>query len=161
MAVQVHIAENALTRLIDFSRQALRFGTDVNAVIVGVFIARNGPLGVTGLLLVHDGWFLQALEGSADAVRATYDRSGADRRHCEVTRIALAPTQIRCFADWGMCAHQLSPTDGAMKVLSDKGPFNPARLGVDDALRLLRTVHAIRTRSRKPGQSTNERASRP
>lgn len=90
---------DGFTRLIYYSRQALRYDADVGAVVNDIVcgaVARNRPVGVTGLLLVHDGWFVQALEGLAGAVRGAYDRIASDRRHVEVSRVCLAPAKARC-----------------------------------------------------------------
>lgn len=49
--------------------------------IVRASIRRNREAAITGLLLAHAGCFVQALEGPAEAVLATYGRICEDPRH--------------------------------------------------------------------------------
>lgn len=44
----------------------------------------NARAGIGGMLLYHDGLFMQMLEGPLAAVDALYARIAADVRHCEV-----------------------------------------------------------------------------
>lgn len=62
----------------------------------------NARAGVTGMLLYHDGNFVQALEGPRDKVQALFDRISRDPAHEGV--IATIPTAIaaRQFPDWSM-----------------------------------------------------------
>lgn len=62
----------------------------------------NGRLGVTGMLLYHEGSFLQALEGDERVVDALFTKIGKDKRHHRVVillRRALAQPQ---FDQWKM-----------------------------------------------------------
>lgn len=63
---------------------------------------RNAASGVTGLLLYHDGAFIQALEGDRDAVEHTYERIKADPRHQRVRTLTLGARERRDFPDWAM-----------------------------------------------------------
>jgi len=62
----------------------------------------NAISGVTGVLLYHDGNFMQCLEGPTDALQVTYDRILASRRHRNVLALLDMPTAARSFADWQM-----------------------------------------------------------
>lgn len=64
---------------------------------------RNGEVGVTGMLVFHDGMFLQALEGEARAVNEVFARIHADTRHTDVTVLhrGAGPEQ-RVFGGWAM-----------------------------------------------------------
>ena len=57
--------------------------------------------GITGMLLYHEGSFVQALEGPADGVGACFSRISKDPRHSGIvsTRIAI---ESREFASWSM-----------------------------------------------------------
>jgi hypothetical protein len=58
--------------------------------------------GITGLLLYHEGRFMQMLEGPRDAVLPLYERIAADPRHCDtVLEFSEGATQ-RLFPDWQM-----------------------------------------------------------
>ena len=63
---------------------------------------RNRRNGVTGMLLLENGRFLQALEGPEEEVRALMARIEQDPRH-EHVRILVEETQAgRRFPDWAM-----------------------------------------------------------
>ena len=63
---------------------------------------RNRHDGVTGMLLMENGRFLQVLEGPEDAVRALMERIAEDPRH-EHVRILVEEVQAgRRFPDWAM-----------------------------------------------------------
>lgn len=80
--------------------------------ILAVAQARNSAVGVTGSLLVCNGWFLQALEGPMKAVLETYGRVLRDPRHLNLKIINATPTRERHFAEWSMCGLQLSQSIG-------------------------------------------------
>lgn len=58
--------------------------------------------GVTGLLVAGERRFLQALEGPADAVRATYARILKDPRHYACVLLSEYYQDQRQFSDWSM-----------------------------------------------------------
>jgi hypothetical protein len=66
--------------------------------------SNNEKIGVTGMLIYHDGAFLQALEGDELSVRDVFRRIEKDARH---TRVAILRDQgsfgeRRIFGDWSM-----------------------------------------------------------
>lgn len=64
---------------------------------------RNKSVGVTGMLVYHDGTFLQALEGEKRAVNEVFARIEQDPRHRNVAVLhrGSGPEQ-RVFGDWSM-----------------------------------------------------------
>lgn len=72
--------------------------------------------GLTGLMVVDEGRFVQYLEGPEHAVRATFARIWADPRHTDVTVILDTPVDRR-----------LTP-DGPMDVLQPAGGPMPPQL---------------------------------
>jgi hypothetical protein len=62
----------------------------------------NGLMGITGLLLLIDGGFLQMLEGDEVGVRSLYARIAADRRHWDAHLMLDREVSVRAFADWSM-----------------------------------------------------------
>lgn len=62
----------------------------------------NAKLGITGILIYHDGSFFQVLEGAKDAVVATLDRIKADTRHTGVIMLENRACRRQTFADWSM-----------------------------------------------------------
>jgi len=67
--------------------------------------ANNPVAAITGLLVAGRKRFLQALEGPASAVRATYARIAADPRHFACVVLAERTTDTRQFGDWAMGYH--------------------------------------------------------
>ena len=112
--------------------------------ILAAAISNNRPKGITGLLIAHRGWFLQALEGSADDVRALFNHIRADRRHHDAIILSEGVAQVREFGLWSMCAHQLSPTDALILGELDRRPtFEPSGFPEHAVMRLLRTVASV------------------
>lgn len=139
-----------LHRLIYASRQdipAADLDHEVGAII-RVSVRNNRAVGVTGLLLVHEGWFIQALEGPAEAVMTTYGRIVDDPRHSEAKVLQAGPVEARAFAKWNMCARGISTVDDAITAaLTLRDGFDPERFSGPAALRLLSAVGEIQGRS--------------
>lgn len=142
---------SSLHRLFYRSRQTPEVAADLDFVvgqIIGSAIRRNREVGLTGLLLVVKGHFIQALEGNGDAVRNTYARISMDSRHSDLHIIAQGPAERRLFGEWNMCAGSLAPSDKAiLAVLDGKGNFNPKALTAASTQRLLTTVAHIQRRT--------------
>jgi Sensors of blue-light using FAD len=64
----------------------------------------NGKINVTGMLIYHDGVFLQALEGDEPTVRDVFNRIEKDARHTGVAilRSHSSLGERRIFGDWSM-----------------------------------------------------------
>ncbi|SNS03348.1 BLUF domain-containing protein [Antarctobacter heliothermus] len=91
-----------MKRLIYLS-SAVRLATrDDLARILGAARRNNRRDGVTGLLMYHDGTFLQILEGEEEAVDRVFGRIALNDLHRGIQ--SLPPTQVRerLFADWTM-----------------------------------------------------------
>jgi hypothetical protein len=73
--------------------------------------AANATFGITGLLLYHNGHFVQALEGAEDAVRDLYARICRDPRHRDVAIIFEQTIDQREFPDWSMGFKALDGTE--------------------------------------------------
>ena len=136
-----------LHRLIYLSRQRLTLDASLDDAvddIIRASIANNRAVSITGLLLVHQGWFLQALEGPAAAVLTTYGRIVDDARHEAAQVLSAGPAERREFGEWNMCARRASPSDAAiLDTLDQRGPRRTAALDGRNALRLLKAVRNI------------------
>ena len=67
---------------------------------------------VTGLLIYHEGCYLQILEGSEPAVHATLSRIKRDRRHTGLIVLSDSAVPDRLFGSWRMASlisDELSP----------------------------------------------------
>ncbi|MDA0664893.1 MAG: BLUF domain-containing protein [Proteobacteria bacterium] len=62
----------------------------------------NAAEGITGLLIFHDGNFLQVLEGETEKVLACYDRITGDPRHGGCLVIPSPAPATRYFGAWDM-----------------------------------------------------------
>ncbi|MEZ6002540.1 MAG: BLUF domain-containing protein [Planctomycetota bacterium] len=64
--------------------------------------SRNSDRGVSGMLLYHEGNFLQILEGRKEDVYEVFDRISKDPRHKDVIRLIEDEIETRSFPDWSM-----------------------------------------------------------
>ncbi len=139
-----------LHRLIYASRNtipAIDLNEEIGAII-RASIRRNREVAIGGLLLVHQGHFLQVLEGPAEAVLTTYGRICDDPRHTDTKVLGAGPAAKRAFAEWNMCARRITPADDAiLDTLSMRTAFEPNRLTAGSALRLLQAVRGIQDRT--------------
>jgi len=140
-----------LHRLIYVSHQKVQPSDLDDAVhdIIGTSIRNNRAVGISGLLLVHGGRFMQALEGAARAVMNTYRIIVGDRRHADAKVLIAGPVLRREFAEWSMCARRLSVTDDAiLDTLAQRDVFHPEALSEAGGLQLLTAVRGIKARER-------------
>lgn len=145
----------SLHRLVYVSRQRVLTPDLDHEVgqIVQASIRNNRDLALTGLLLVHDGWFVQALEGPAEAVMNTYRRILDDPRHESAKVLSAGPVEARAFGDWNMCARRMSDADDSiLDVLERREVFEPEGLTGTAALRLLKAVRGIQERTQVAAQ---------
>lgn len=71
--------------------------------LLGRSRARNIGRGLTGLLLFHEGSFLQFMEGEATAVLDTFEHwIVPSKLHRDVTLLLRQPVAERNFPDWSM-----------------------------------------------------------
>lgn len=98
------------------------------ADIFSVARSRNKQSGVTGALLVTEGWFVQALEGDEATVRRLYEHICEDARHDQVTLIESVAVDDRVFPRWAMAEVSkvgradipLHLTDGRLHAAADR-----------------------------------------
>jgi len=77
----------------------------------------NARHGIGGMLLHHDGLFMQLLEGPIAAVDALYARIASDPRHCEVRLLVRAERPAPLLPDWRM-AWAETPFEGEAPVFA-------------------------------------------
>ncbi len=71
----------------------------------------NAQYDVTGLLLYHEGRFMQLLEGSAEMVKALYARIEQDPRHTDTAKLADKEVEARSFPNWSMAFRPVHTQD--------------------------------------------------
>ncbi|WP_417208075.1 BLUF domain-containing protein [Antarctobacter sp.] len=102
-----------MKRLIYLS-SAVRLATpDDLAQILAVARRNNRRDGVTGLLLYHDGTFLQVLEGKDEAVDRVFGRIAANPLHRGIQSLPPAQVSERLFANWTMAFARPDTMSGA------------------------------------------------
>lgn len=67
----------------------------------------NRAADITGLLVFDDGYYVQVLEGPADAVDATLERIRSDPRHQDLEQVLDTPIRERNFARWALASIDL------------------------------------------------------
>jgi hypothetical protein len=70
--------------------------------ILSVARRNNAQLGVTGILLYHQGSFMQVLEGAEDALSTLFERICRDPRHTRIVKLRERAITTRGFGAWSM-----------------------------------------------------------
>lgn len=83
--------------------------------------AKNERLGVTGMLLYRDGFFIQALEGEEETIDTLFARIATDSRHRDVTLVYKKPISQRGFPDWTMGFSRM--TEGELEKMEGYSDF--------------------------------------
>lgn len=93
----------------------------------------NQQIGVTGLLLFHEGSILQVLEGDKESVTELYEKVKRDTRHTGCMILSTRTAERREFSDWFMGYKNVSGRAGseALFALSQSNlaaimPDNPS-----------------------------------
>ncbi len=134
-----------LYRLVYYSRNHVSetpetFSTEV-ADILERSRVNNARDGITGALLFNAGCFAQVLEGSLEAIEATFERIQQDERHGEVSLLSLDPQDERSFPNWAMGFIGLSPEHAhRFAAVGSSSGFDPARLSGSELHILLRDL---------------------
>jgi hypothetical protein len=130
------------------SPQSLQDLEATTRTILSDSIHANDVRSITGLLIAHRGWFVQALEGSDAAIHERFGVIARDARHRDVRLLAEGPTLARVFGAWSMCSRVLSETDVAvLQVLDRKGALEPTEIPVRTVFNLLTTVADVHRRT--------------
>ena len=137
-------------RLIFASRQQLSGATigEELAAIRESSSRNNADADLTGVLLVYGDWFLQAMEGSREAVLLAYGRIVDDPRHGDARVLASGPAESRAFQAWCVCARAFGAADAAiLDAMERRGVVDPGKLTERAALKLLQGIEAIKMRA--------------
>ena len=97
--------ETTVCQLIYASAATVDFSDEELSELLDKARVNNKRLGVSGMLLYHEGSFLQALEGDEDVVMALYDKISQDKRHRSSKLVWKGEVSSRTFEDWTMGFH--------------------------------------------------------
>ena len=88
--------------------------------------ANNPVSGITGVLCLSAGIFLQVIEGGRNSVSALYNKIASDPRHREVVLLSYEEVDERLFANWSMGRANLSRLNPALVMkYSETNLLNP------------------------------------
>ena len=91
-----------MIQIIYASAAVTRFSPDQLTRLLDQSRIRNATYCVTGMLLYHDGSFLQVLEGAEFGVNRIFASILHDSRHNSIKLLHSQPIVRREFADWTM-----------------------------------------------------------
>ena len=101
----------ALFRIVYVSEAAGSVGSGLMPLIdiIGVSEQNNRRDHLTGVLMRHDGQFLQVLEGARADLNRVMARVSQDRRHDNLRMLSDQPISERLFPDWAMARLETTP----------------------------------------------------
>jgi hypothetical protein len=94
--------QTALIQLVYVSSGTRKFATGELVELLRVSRRNNQSNDITGMLIYHDGNFIQVLEGPPQPVAETFRRIGEDRRHRGLIEMLNQTIDQRDFPDWTM-----------------------------------------------------------
>ena len=94
--------EKPVHQLIYISAANHDFSDEELEQILSAARANNASLGITGMLLFHEGSFIQALEGPQEKVQALYEKISQDERHTETVVLYKGDQEEPDFESWSM-----------------------------------------------------------
>ncbi|MFY0310265.1 BLUF domain-containing protein [Leisingera sp. D0M16] len=120
--------------------QAVRgMSSQEQAVIVENARTSNAAADVTGMLAGRKGWFLQVIEGPAEALAALFHRISSGPRHGNIRVLVSQAAPARAFPEWRMAVsepHGLpKPVQKHVFSLQKLSPVNSPGRGSGTAVR--------------------------
>lgn len=89
-------------QLVYVSRAAMDMDVDSLDEILSTARRNNGTQNVTGMLLHHEGSFIQVLEGQKDTVEKLFRKISEDPRHKDAHVVLRTEVEERAFDRWSM-----------------------------------------------------------
>lgn len=88
----------------------------------------NRQQDITGMLVYHDGSFVQILEGDKAKIDRLFQTIAQDKRHNHVTLLDETAVSSRSFSNWEMAFRQLTFTEVSqhptLKAVLDKKSYS-------------------------------------
>lgn len=95
--------------------------------ILGASERNNRRDHVTGVLLCHEGRFLQVVEGARGDLDRLFNRLRLDPRHTNIRLLADHPVGSRLFGDWTMAQVLITPDLARLMAASTLSDIAPDR----------------------------------
>lgn len=89
-------------QLVYISAACVEFDDEALEQLLSGARENNAILGVSGMLLFHEGSFIQVLEGPQTVVEALFEKIEQDPRHEHTEVLFRGDTDEACFEDWSM-----------------------------------------------------------
>lgn len=126
--------QNTIRSLVYVSRSMQRMSLNALNKLLIQARASNQATGISGVLLHHDGLFLQLMEGEPEAIDTLLKKIMADRRH-EGVLILLDSLRDRprMFPEWKMGFYHFSSIESVV----GPGLMENATSDMDNAIRLV------------------------
>ena len=93
----------------------------------------NAAQGITGVLMHHESFFAQCLEGPATQVSALMKRIALDKRHQNVVTVFEQTTAARAFPEWYMGCTEISGSEALELSTSRWETLEQAATGLNSA----------------------------
>ena len=94
--------DNSIYQLVYISAAKHEFSEDELKDLLIKARDNNQKLNISGMLLFHQGSFIQALEGQKKKVDELYEKIGQDKRHSETRVLFRGELEERNFDGWSM-----------------------------------------------------------
>ena len=125
---------------------------------------RNRLAGVNGILLMHDHFYLQLLEGERSTVNKIYNRIVSDYRHANVTLLKYHDTQREEFVNWNLAVLDSSTCseENCSTIIAGSIDINDESLPTDiagnTAISILRRAYTVATVQSAPNRRKTDLA---
>lgn len=130
-----------LVRLMYASRTQGEITHDQLIAILKKSKVNNPAKGITGVLCISGGVFLQVLEGGRSAVSGLYSHIIHDARHHDVELLSFDEISERSFAGWSMGQVNLQRVNQALLLkYSDTAELNPFSMPASASMALLKEL---------------------
>ncbi len=101
----------ALRQLVYISKEVESFDEDGLCKLLDGARINNSDLDVSGLLIYHEGSFIQALEGQPAVVEKLFEKIETDPRHENTRVLYRGDIEERSFENWSMGYKRASSLD--------------------------------------------------
>ena len=98
-------------QLLYVSNAVMLMSEDQLREILAISRINNRRRGITGMLVYHEGAFLQLLEGEKEQLDSLFEAIRRDARHDDIVLLAEIPVESRAFKDWSMAFKRLDRHD--------------------------------------------------